>query len=419
VLGGALNALCSDALTRWGVPGAAVGVLAGGEAECEAFGVADVRTGEPVRSETTFRIASITKPFTATLALSLVEEGLLALEEPVSVALPDGGVTLRHLLAHLGGFEGEAGDLSRFGEGDDALPRLMAELREQRQVVPPGTVWSYCNAGYWAAGFLCAERLGTTYEDALRARVLEALGLAATSFGEPEAAGHVQPEPGSPSHEPAPSSTYPRARRPSGGLVSNASDLLRFAAFQLGEERAERLREPQAETPDGAYGLGLALDRVGGLDVWDHRGAYGGFKSRLALIPERETAFVVLTNGDAGDTVIREISDALLAELCSVRRQEPPTVSVEAGELELLKGRYTSPEVEADIDVADSSLLLDLVATLPNGSRQQLPRFPARPIGKRVFALVGGQWDGERFDFVPGGGPPRFVRLGGRLVERR
>jgi CubicO group peptidase (beta-lactamase class C family) len=65
VLGGALNALCSDALTRWGVPGAVVGVRGGGEADSEAFGVADLRTGAAVRPETTFRIASITKPFTA------------------------------------------------------------------------------------------------------------------------------------------------------------------------------------------------------------------------------------------------------------------------------------------------------------------------------------------------------------------
>jgi CubicO group peptidase (beta-lactamase class C family) len=323
VLGGALSALCSDALARWGVPGAVVGVLAAGRAELEAFGVADVRTSEPVRPETTFRVASITKPFTAALALSLVDDGLLALDEPVAVALPDSGVTLRHLLAHLGGFEGEAGDPARFGDGDDALPRLVAELVGQRQVVPPGTVWSYCNAGYWAAGFLSSDRLGTTYEDALRSRVLDPLELTATSFDSPQAAGHVQPEPPSSGHQPAPGSAYPRARRPSGGLVSNVPDLLRFAGFLLRDEGAARLREPQADTPDGAYGLGLALDRVGGLDVWHHPGAYGGFKSLLAFVPAHDAAFVVLTNGDAGDALIREVGDALLAELCSVRREVP------------------------------------------------------------------------------------------------
>jgi CubicO group peptidase (beta-lactamase class C family) len=418
VLGGALSGLCSGALARWGVPGAVVGVLAGGESHLEAFGVADLHTREPVRPATTFRIASITKPFTATLVLSLVDGGLLDLDEPVPVELP-AEVTLRHLLAHLGGFEGEAGDPARFGDGDDALPRLVAELRGQTQIVPPGTVWSYCNAGYWVAGLLCADRLGTTYEDAIRARVLDPLGLTATSFGTPEAAGHVQPEPGSPRHERAPPRAYPRARRPSGGLVSNVPDLLRFAAYLFENERAATLREPQAETPDGAYGLGWALETVGGVDVWHHGGAYGGFRTLLALVPARDLAFVALTNGDGGGAVIREVADALLAELCGVRRREPATVALEPGELELLAGRYVSADMDATIMVADHGLAIDSVATAPDLSQQQLPRLEARPIGSRTFAIVGGQWDGERFDFVPAGGTPRFVRLDGRLVPRQ
>jgi CubicO group peptidase (beta-lactamase class C family) len=419
VLGGALSARCCDSLARWGVPGAVVGVLAREEVSIEAFGVADVRTGEPVRPETTFRIASITKPFTATLVLSLVDEGLLALDQPVSVELPADGVTLRQLLAHLGGFEGEAGDLNRFGDGDDALSRLVAELRDQRQIVPPGTIWSYSNAGYWVAGHVCAERLGTTYEEALRLRVLEPLGLTATSFGEPETNGHTQPEPGSPRHEPAPPSTYPRARRPGGGLVSTAGDLLRFASFQLADERVARLREPQAETPDGTYGLGWACEHVGGLEVWGHRGAAGGFQTALDLVPERRVAFVVLTNGDAGEAVVRELCAALLEETCGVHRQPPAPVALAPGELALLAGRYAGVDVEAEIGAEGDGLALELVAVHPDGTRDRLPVLRARPVGERVFALAGGQWDGERFDFHPAEGTPQFVRLGARLAERR
>ena len=112
MLDGALDVACERALARWGVPGAAIGVLAGAEAATRAFGVLDVRTGEPVRPESTFRIASITKPFTATLALYHSLSGLIALDEELPG--PVEGLTPQHLLSHLGGFEGECGDLARF-----------------------------------------------------------------------------------------------------------------------------------------------------------------------------------------------------------------------------------------------------------------------------------------------------------------
>jgi CubicO group peptidase (beta-lactamase class C family) len=201
--------------------------------------------------------------------------------------------------------------------------------------------------------------------------------------------------------------------------VSNVPDVLRFATHLLADERSASLREPQAETPDGAYGFGLALEDVGGVDVWHHGGAYGGFRTLLALVPARDLAFVALTNGDGGGAVIREVADALLAELCGVRRREPATLALEPGELELLAGRYVSADMDAAIMVADHGLAVDSVATAPDVSRQRLPRLEARPIGSRTFAIVGGQWDGERFDFIPASGIPRFVRFDGRLVARR
>jgi CubicO group peptidase (beta-lactamase class C family) len=419
MLGDGLDDACRESLERWGVPGAVVGALAAGEADVRSYGVTALAGGETVRPETTFRIASITKPFTATLALLLVEDGLLALDEPVRTALPEGHITLRHLLSHLGGFEGEAGDLARFGDGDDALGGVVAELSGQRQVVPPGTVWSYCNAGYWAAGFVCAEARGTTYEDALRERVLAPLGLVSTGFGEPEARGHDQPDAGSPRHEATPAAAFPRARRPSGGLVSNALDLLGFAAFHLADERLARLREPEADTPDGAYGLGWARERVAGADVWHHEGGYGGFRTLLALVPEQQVAFTILTNGSGGEAVVREVSDALLAGLCGLRRERPPTVPLPPAELELLTGSYANPEVDVKIAPDGAGLVLDVVAISPvDASRTRLPRLDARPVGARRFAIVGGQWADERLDFVPEDGPARFVRLASRLAER-
>jgi CubicO group peptidase (beta-lactamase class C family) len=399
-------ALCERALERAGVPGGAVGVVAGDETWARGFGLASAG-GAAVTPETTFRIASITKPFTATLALYLALSHALDLAEQVPAPEPD--VTVRHLLAHLGGFESEAGNLARFGDGDDALTLLATELLRQRQVVPPGELWSYCNAGYWLLGWFIAQRAGSSFEDALTDWVLRPLGLLRTGFGPPEATGH-DPEPVV--------DAYPRARRPSGGLVSNLVDLLEFARFQVDEPETAILREPVVTTPHGYYGFGFAQERAGELELWGHNGTYRGFESRFVLEPERRFAFVGLANANEAGPALDEILDEALERVLGTRRPRPPTVRVRPAELEQLAGRYVQPELEVELRPAEDGLSVEVdrvdVAT---GEVTSDPSARARPIGPRLFELEKGA-RGPRFDFHPESGRPRFVRFEGRLAER-
>ena len=398
-----------EALARRRVPGAAFGVLAGGEAWTAACGVLDVRTGAPVTADSTFRIASLTKPFTATLALYASLSGVIGFDEAVPGPVED--VTVQHLLSHLGGFEGECGDLARFGEGDDALPLLVADLYAQRPLVPPGELWSYCNAGFWLLAHFLAERLGTDYEQALHDWVLQPLRLERTSFGAPEATGH---ERGAPVVD-----RYPRARNASGGLVSSVGDLLAFARFHLEERDAEALRVAVVDTPKGWYGFGLALERVGDLHLWGHEGDYGGFQSRLVFAPEHDFAFVGLTNSGTGALAVEDVLDAALEQVLGVRREPPPTSPRPAAELKRLAGRYAHAELELDVRATDGALELDAVEIdRVTGARTEQPGLRGRPLGGRLYALEGGEWDGARFDFHPAQGVPRFVRFGSRLTPR-
>jgi len=247
-----LQASEAAALT-WEVPALALGVSVGGEIETHAIGCAP---------ETRFRVASITKPFTAALSVDLLE-----LEESTGVWPSD--VRVRHLLSHTSGFDADAGDLGRFGDGDDALAVLVSELPSIRRFVGIEQAWSYANSGYWLAGEMCAERAGETYETALTERVLRPAGLEATSFGEPDLEGT------GPDALPGP---YPRARRPSGGLVSNVPDLLRFGRWLLAWPEFARMRIVHGKPPAGVYGLGLFGERVDGVEVWGHGGSRGGFQ---------------------------------------------------------------------------------------------------------------------------------------------
>src|SRR6266536_44243 len=113
----------AEARERWSVPGIAVGILRDGEVVTAADGVRELGRDEQVSPETVFRIASISKPFTATLAMTMVQDDLLELDEPPPGSHVD--ATVRELLSHQGGLACEwPQPLDEVGDGDDALLRL-------------------------------------------------------------------------------------------------------------------------------------------------------------------------------------------------------------------------------------------------------------------------------------------------------
>jgi CubicO group peptidase (beta-lactamase class C family) len=373
-----LQASEAAALT-WEVPALAVGVSVAGEVETHAIGC------DP---DTAFRVASITKPFTALLSI-----GLLDLEESGEIWPPD--VRVRHLLSHTSGFDGDAGDLGRFGDGDDALEVLVAELPKIRRFVGVEQAWSYANTGYWLAGRMCAERAGMPYEAALAERVLAPAGLEATSFGEPALEGT------GPDALPGP---YPRARRPSGGLVSNVPDLLRFGRWLLASPHFARMRVVHGKPPAGVYGLGLFGERVGGLEVWGHSGSWGGSQSSLLVVPERDAVFVGLTNHSRGAKALYEVENAFFERVIGARRRVPESVDLPEEIRDGFTGSYANSDGWTEVEFAVDGLAVKL----------EDGEFAARAIGERTFEITEGDRVRERFDFPLEG----FGRFGSRLAER-
>ncbi|HEX4527419.1 MAG TPA: serine hydrolase domain-containing protein [Gaiellaceae bacterium] len=370
---------CEAAALTWDVPALAAGYSVGGEVSIGSVGC------EP---ETIFRIASITKPFTATLAVDL-------LDLDASTGVWPSDVRVRHLLSHTSGFDCECGDLSRFGAGDDALAAVAAELPEVRRLLGVEQAWSYANTGYWLAGHLAAVRAGETFEAALAGRVLAPAALESTSFGEPELDGTGADA------NPAP---YPRARRPSGGLVSNVPDLLRFGAWHLSRPESASLRVVHGKPAGGVYGLGLFGERVGGVEVWGHEGSYGGYQSSLLVIPDRGAVFVGLTNSSVGRHALAELEDLFFEYVLGSRRRVPETVELSAAVLESFAGSYANSDDRTDIVRSGNRL----VAAFADGE------FTARPIGQRTFEITEGERIRSRFDFPFDG----FGRFGSRLAER-
>jgi CubicO group peptidase (beta-lactamase class C family) len=142
------------------VPGAAIGVLRAGTVTSACYGVADVRTGEPVTPGTRFSAGSLTKSMVATVIAGLAEAGRLSLDDPVAAHVPEvdasgwaGDATVRDLLANSSGLPLRAGlefdFAARTDQDDGALCRLVADAATGG---PAGNVWSYTNVGWCVPG---------------------------------------------------------------------------------------------------------------------------------------------------------------------------------------------------------------------------------------------------------------------------
>jgi CubicO group peptidase (beta-lactamase class C family) len=402
-----LAGLVQEARERRAVPGLVAGILRNGELTIAADGVLELGRDDAVSPSTIFRIASITKPLVATLAMTLVQDGLLSLDKP-----PQGsqvGATVRQLLSHQGGIALEWPQPLDPGErGDDALLRIAAGEPELLSV-GPGELFSYSNVGFWLVGAAVARACGSTFEEAMQARVLDPLGLSSTGF-EPEGAarGHNQVEPGADEHRPV-EDKYPRVRRPSGGLWSSVEDLLRFAGHHLGgpgpltSESVAEMQRPEISTAGYQCGLGWFLSEPGGLRIVAHGGSAARYQSSLLLVPARRVALAAVSNSSRGAAAIRDVREqlGLVPEL--------PDVPLSPAELDAFVGRYVGQGIEVDVVTGDGHLRVEVSEFDPfTGQTSVNPSVRARPIGEGTFEITEGDWRGERFNF------PReeFVCLG-------
>ena len=235
---GEFRSFVEGEVTRRRVPGVAIGLLYDGQEHTAAFGVTSIANPLPVDENTLFQVGSITKTFTATAVMRLVDNGRLDLDRPVRAYLPDlrlsdpvvaATVTPRYLLTHTAGWVGDY--FSDTGRGDDALARYVVEMADLEQLTPPGALYSYSNSGFALLGRLIEVLTGETFETALRRLVLAPLELEG-SFLFPEevmthrySVGHFGVREGrtrvlQPWH-------LPRSATPAGGLIASVKDLER------------------------------------------------------------------------------------------------------------------------------------------------------------------------------------------------
>jgi CubicO group peptidase (beta-lactamase class C family) len=432
-------------IARTRTPGVSVGILLGGHAYASGFGVTNVDAPAPVDHETLFQIGSTGKTFTATAIMRLVERGDLDLDVPVrryvkDLKLRDADVarrvTLRHLLTHTGGW---AGDLfADTGRGDDALARVVREMRKVPQLTPLGSTFHYNNAGFYLAGHVLATVTGTSYERAIRDLVLDPLGMTRSFFFTEElisrrtAIGHVA----NGRKQTAQPWWGLRSVAPAGGLVSDAVDQLRWASFHLGDGRASdgkrllrksTLREMQRpQAPAGALadavGISWLLEDVGGVRLVSHGGTTLGQLSSFVMVPSAGLAVTTLTNSTSGRSLNRAVVAHVLERYGGVRRTKRETLSLGRDELEAYQGRYVDGLKQAAVTLkpVGGRLRGTFEALTGEDDDEDLPVVKLALFDTDRAVHVGDIYDGLRAEFLrkTPGGRVAWIRLGGRLYRR-
>jgi D-alanyl-D-alanine carboxypeptidase len=324
-LGARMDAAGAEALRGIRAAGFSIAVVRDGQPVlAKGFGYADLAERVPASADTIYRLASITKQFTAAAILHLAEEGKLSLEDRISDYLPDypdpgRRITIRHLLSHASGLSDVAVlPILEEGGGVGYTRDQIIDLVASRPLdFEPGTGHSYSNVGFMLAGVLIEQVTGTTYADYVTNEILRPLGLDQTSFCPDE-----QPPADRWAHGyDLQYGNWPRALRlgrapaftdpapinmevvsSAGGLCSTVTDLARWPGLLrsfLDPATYREMSEPTvlADGTEVPYGLGLQIREFGSHPAVSHGGVVTGFISVVADFPEDGLTVAVLVNG--------------------------------------------------------------------------------------------------------------------------
>lgn len=329
---GELPKVLKSSIRKRHVPGASVAVLRNGRVVCTAAGMTNLDTQVPATEDTLFQIGSITKIFTTTLIMQLVDERKIELDEPVITYLSEfrvadldvsRHVTARDLLSHRSGIDGDF--FVDSGRGDDSIEKLIEKATMVPNLFPIGHKHSYCNLGFSILGRIAEVVTGKTYDALLRDRIFDPLGMD-HSLSLPEdtlrfrcAIGHVPAPRRKNAWVVAQNPYLTFGQKPAGSTPAmSATDLLKFIEMHMKSGRnrkgdkilsarsvkAMQTRQIRMQRHSPLklthWGLGWFLMDWQGKKLYGHDGGTVGQSAFLRVLPEKNLAVAMLSNG--GDT---------------------------------------------------------------------------------------------------------------------
>jgi len=302
-------------VSRLGV-GCVVALVDESGARVVSHGLAKSGERRPVDGDTVFQVGSVTKVFTSLLLAQMAARGEVRLDDPIALYAPPvvtttraREITLLHLSRHTAGFMSFADNLEPAAVQDPAdaptNDAMFTALDLQPMRAATGVHHSYSSYGAALLGELLARRAATDFESAVRARILEPLGMTRSGFAltPPLRAAHAT---GHTARGEPRAHTEARSMLGSGALRSSANDLARFVQAHLGLRdselagpmRATQRTEADRQRPDLPMGLGWFHAELPGKRIVHHSGSTPGFSAYVGMDLERSRGVVVLGNSD-------------------------------------------------------------------------------------------------------------------------
>ena len=435
-----LEAITARFVTENRLPGAAVGIVRDSKlAWSHGYGFADRETGRRPDAQTQYRVASISKTFTASSILQLRDAGRLRLDDPVVVHVPEAAaitnpfgpvedITLRRLLMHTSGMQGEHPTEDPESEPFGSISDLVRDLPKVAIVIPPDTQTKYCNIAFQLLGAVVERVSGQAFADYVSEHLLVPLGLTRTAYDADPGERAVGYFGRTYSDDLPPANVYPSGLfEADGGLWSCVDDLARWSAFWLGKDhedvlarttRDEMLRPWIVANDDWTEAQGLCFYwvRRGDERYVGHAGGLHGFITRFALSPRDGVGAIALLNGmgDANALAFDLLDHAVAAQRARPLPQPDPPAPLPAAYAALL-GRYHWEEF-AEVFVVewrDGALMLV--------DAQEGEAFRLDPTGDPLrFVVRGGRPAGEAVRFLIGDdGRGRLLNVAGYPLERQ
>ena len=398
---GGAQVASSDSAARWvdsvlapfaslQTPGCAVGVSrAGSLVFAKGYGMADLEHDKPITPETRFNIASVSKQFTAMSIVLLSLDGRLSLDDSIRKWVPEVPsfgtvITLRQLLTHTSGLRDYFTLLAVSGwpsDGQLTEKQFLNLVGRQKNLnFAPGDEFLYSNTGYALLSIVVRRASGQSLRSFAAEHIFKPLGMTHTEFRDDHTALIPQRALG---YEPS-GSTY-RINQPEtdvvgdGGVYSTIEDLAKwdanFRSGRVGGQRAIAMLQEPARLNNGQtipYALAMTIGEFHGLKTYSHSGAYGGYRSTLLRIPQRDMTIITLCNTSSASSMLAErvgsIMLGLAAENSSATTLDLSSSQWVAGspqapadssasrrrndQLERLSGSYYSEELDLRVTLA-------------------------------------------------------------------
>jgi D-alanyl-D-alanine carboxypeptidase len=350
----ALDAAVSAMMAQLGTPGMAVGVWAPGRGSyVKTFGVGDIETQAPFPSDPYIRIASVTKTFTATAVLQLVDQGRLSLDDRLGTyvpGIPNGEqITVRQLLGMTSGIFNYAADPG-FEARFDADPQApfspqdaVAIIAQHPANFAPGEKVEYSDSNYQLLALVVEKVTQQPIGEVIKKNILEPLGMSRTSYPttpaipDPHPRGYAPPDddPNGPLREVT--LVNPEIGGGAGAMISTLDDLRIWARalatgtlLEPATHAAQLTMKPLASAPGVTLEYGLGAASLNGFI--GHNGAILGFSTSMWYLPDRDATFIVLTNEasnflNTSDPVFAQLATTLFPERLQLHTQPSPTPS--------------------------------------------------------------------------------------------